>query len=142
MKKSLIATGLTAVAFAAMPALGAFADVTDTVILTISSSCSVGQTSSTAGGGVTLEESAAVNSHLYTWDTTGQVTGGTLKVTCNDPGGWNIKAVGSSNGSPVTSMAASGTGTPILTGTSTSGSTSNWMFKVVGTGTVSGYQSW
>ena len=73
MKKSLIATGAAAVALAAMPALGAFADVTDTVILTISSSCSVGQTqgSPVSGTGKTMEETAAVNSHLYTWDADG-----------------------------------------------------------------------
>ena len=124
MKKSLIATGLTAVAFAAMPALGAFADVTDTVILTINGSCSVGQNqgSPVSGGGVTLEEENAVNNELYTWDADGS-QGGTLKVTCNNASGWNVKAVGSSNGSPVTSMATSGTGTPIVTGTATSGAT-------------------
>ena len=143
MKKSLIATGSATVALAAMPALGAFADVTDTVILTISSSCSVGQTtgSPVAGTGKTMEETAAVNSHLYTWDADGS-QGGTLKVTCNDASGWNVKAVGSSTGTPVTSMAASNSGTPIVTGTAESGATSNWMFKVAGTGTVAGYQSW
>ena len=141
MKKSLIATGAAAVALAAMPALGAFADVTDTVILTISSSCSVGQSTATGGGGKTIEETAAVNSHLYTWDADGS-QGGTLKVTCNDASGWNVKAVGSSTGTPVTSMAASNSGTPIITGTATSGATSNWMFKVAGTGAVSGYTSW
>ena len=145
MKKSLIATGAAAVALAAMPALGAFADVTDTVILTISSSCSVGQTqgSPVTGTGKTMEETSAVNSHLYTWDADGS-QGGTLKVTCNDASGWNVKAVGSSNGSPVTSMATSGTGTPIVTGTATSGATSNWMFKVAGAGVTAneGYANW
>ena len=144
MKKSLIAgAGVAALAVAAVPALGAFADVTDTVILTINSSCSVGQTqgSPVTGTGKTMEETSAVNSHLYTWDADGS-QGGTLKVTCNDASGWNVKAVGSSNGSPVTSMAASGSGTPIVTGTATSGATSNWMFKVAGTGTVAGFQAW
>ncbi|MGF2565470.1 hypothetical protein ACQUWZ_26735, partial [Ralstonia pseudosolanacearum] len=143
MKKSLIATGLTAVAFAAMPALGVFADVTDTVILTINGSCSVGQTqgSPVQGGGVEVKEENAVNNQLYTWDADGS-QGGTLKVTCNDASGWNVKAVGSSTGTPVTSMAASNSGTPIVTGTAESGATSNWMFKVAGTGTVAGYQSW
>ncbi len=143
MKKSLIATGAAAVALAAMPALGAFADVTDTVILTISSSCSVGQTqgSPVTGTGKTMQETAAVNSHLYTWDADGS-QGGTLKVTCNDASGWNVKAVGSSTGTPVTSMVGTSGGTTIATGTAESGATSNWMFKVAGTGTVAGYQSW
>ncbi len=143
MKKSIIATGAASLALAAMPALGAFADVTDTVILTINSACTVGQTqgSPVTGTGKTMEETAAVNSHLYTWDADGS-QGGTLKVTCNNASGWNVKAVGSSTGGTVTSMAASNSGTPIITATSTSGATSNWMFKVAGTGTVAGYQAW
>lgn len=141
MKKSLIATGAAAVALAAMPALGAFADVTDTVVLTIQSACSVGQTSSTAGAGKTITETNAVNSHLYTYDADGSA-GGTLKVTCNDASGWNVKAVGSSTGSDKTVMVPTGSGTPIATGTAESGATSNWMFKVAGTGAVSGYTSW
>ena len=143
MKKSLIATGAAAVALAAMPALGAFADVTDTVILTINSSCSVGQTqgSPVTGGGKTVQELSAVNNHLYTWDADGS-QGGTLKVTCNDASGWNVKAVGSSTGTPVTSMVGTSGGTTIATGTAESGATSNWMFKVAGTSTVAGYQSW
>ena len=133
MKKSLVITGAASLALAAMPVLGAFADVTDTVILTIPDACSVGQTSSSqTGGGVTLTESAAVNEHLYSWDADGSA-GGTLKVSCNDAGGWQVKAVGASTGTPVTSMAASGNGTPIVTGTATSGATSNWAFKVAGT---------
>ena len=141
MNKSIIATGATAVVLSAMPILGAFADVTDTVILTINGSCTVGQTSATSGGGVTKEEANAANNQLYTWDADGS-QGGTLKVTCNDASGWNVKAVGSSNGTPVTSMATSGTGTPIVTGTAESGATSNWMFKVAGTGIVSPYNAW
>ena len=145
MKKSLIAAGAASVALAAMPVLGTFADVTDTVILTIPDACSVGQTSaSQTGGGVTLREEAAVNEHLYTWDADG-TAGGTLKVSCNDAGGWQVKAVGASTGTPVTSMAASGSGTPIVTGTATSGPTSNWAFKVAGTTgvtVVSTYQNY
>ena len=141
MKKSLIATGAASLALAAMPVLGAFADVTDTVVLTIQSSCSVGQTSATAGAGKTITESNAVNSHLYTYDADGSA-GGTLKVTCNDASGWNVKAVGSSTGSNKTVMVPTGSGTAIATGTAESGATSNWMFKVSGTGAVSGYTSW
>lgn len=141
MKKSLIVTGAASLALAAMPVLGAFADVTDTVVLTIQSSCSVGQTSATAGAGKTITESNAVNSHLYTYDADGSA-GGTLKVTCNDASGWNVKAVGSSTGSNKTVMVPTGSGTAIATGTAESGATSNWMFKVSGTGAVSGYTSW
>ena len=140
MKKSLIATGAASLALAAMPVLGAFADVTDTVVLTIQSSCSVGQTSSTAGAGKTITETNEVNSHKYTYDADG-TTGGTLKVTCNDASGWNVKAVGSSTGSDKTVMVPSGSGTPIATGTAENGATSNWMFKVAGTG-VTTYGNW
>ena len=141
MKKSLIATGAASLALAAMPVFGAFADVTDTVILTIQSSCTVGQNTATTGAGKTITESNAVNSQLYTYDVDGSA-GGTLKVTCNDASGWNVKAVGSSTGSDKTVMVPTASGTPIITDTATSGATSNWMFKVAGTGTVSGYQSW
>ena len=143
MKKIAIAGA--SLALAAMPVLGAFADVTDTVILTIPDACSVGQTSSSqTGGGVTLQEQNAVNEHLYSWDADG-TAGGTLKVSCNDASGWQVKAVGASTGTPVTSMAASGSGTPIVTGTATSGATSNWAFKVAGTTgvtVVSTYQNY
>ena len=143
MKKSLIATGAAAVALAAMPALGAFADVTDTVKITIQGSCTVGQTqgSPAQGTGVTVQENNAVNSQKYTWDANG-TAGGTLKVSCNDASGWNIKAVGATTGSDNTVMAPTGSGTPIVTGTAESGATSNWMFKVAGTGALTGYTSW
>ncbi len=132
MKKLAIAGA--SVALAAMPILGAFADVTDTVILTIPDACSVGQTSSSqTGGGVTLTETNAVNEHLYSWDADG-TAGGVLKVSCNDAAGWQVKAVGASTGTPVTSMVPSAANaTPIVTGTATSGATSNWAFKVAGT---------
>ena len=66
MKKSLIATGAASLALAAMPVVGAFATVTDTVQLTIASSCSVGGAGgSSSSTGKTITEPAAVNEHLY-----------------------------------------------------------------------------
>lgn len=145
MKKSLIATGAAAVALAAMPVLGAFADVTDTVVLTIQGACSVGGSGgSTTTTGKTITESNAVNEHLYTYDADG-TAGGELKVSCNDASGWQVKAQGAGTGTPVTSMAPSASGTPIATGTATSGATSNWAFKVAGTTgvtVVSTYQNY
>lgn len=133
MKKSLIATGAAAVALAAMPMAGTFAAVTDTVTLTIQGSCSVGGAAgSTSTVGKTITEANAVNNHLYQYDADGSA-GGTLKVTCNNASGWQVKAVGAGTGTPVTSMAAGGSGTPIVTGTATSGNTSNWAFKIAGT---------
>lgn len=143
MKKLLAGAG--AVALAAMPMVGAFADVTDTVTITIQDACSVGQTSSSqTGGGVTLSEPDAKNGQTYTWDADG-TSGGTLKVSCNDAGGWQVKAQGAGTGSPVTSMVPSASGTAIVTGTATSGAASNWAFKVAGTTgvtVVSTYQNY
>ena len=141
MKKLVIASGATAVALAAMPILGTFANVTDTVTLTIQGSCSVGQTSPTAGAGKTITESNAVNNQLYTYDADGS-TGGTLKVACNDASGWNVKAVGSSSGADNTVMVPTASGTAIETGTATSGADSQWMFKVAGTNVLSPYNAW
>ena len=126
--KKLAITG-AAVALAAMPALGAFADVTDTVIITLASSCSVGSTTSSTGTGKTIDEQNAQNGTLYTYAADGSA-GGTIKVTCNDAGGWMVKAVGSGDGATVDVMDASASGTDIATGTATSGDTSNWAFKV------------
>ncbi len=139
MKKSIIATGAAAVALAAMPVLGAFADVTDTVQITINSACSVGGTTATTGAGVTLTETMT-NGSTKTWDADG-TAGGKLVVSCNDASGWNIKAVGASTGSANTVMVPTNSGTPIATGTATSGATSNWAFKVAGTGAVAAYTS-
>lgn len=143
MKKSIIATGAAAVALAAMPVLGAFADVTDTVVLTIKSSCTVGSSTATSGAGKTMTENNAVNSHLYTFNANG-TDGGTLKITCNNASGWTVSAVGSSTGSVKNVMVPTNTAASnaIQTGTDESGADSQWMFKVAGTGAVAAYTSW
>ena len=136
MKKSLIAASASAVALAAMPVVGAFANVTDTVVLTIESACSVGASTATTGAGKTITETEAVNNHLYQYEANG-TAGGTIKVSCNDASGWHIKAVGASTGADNTKMVQSASGTPIATGTATSGDASNWAFKVAAhTGTT------
>ena len=140
MKKSLIATGAAAVALAAMPVLGAFADVTDTVQITINGACSIGGSTSTTGAGVTLTETMT-NGSLKTWDADG-TAGGKVVVSCNDASGWNVKAVGASTGGTNTAMVPTASGTPIATGTATSGATSNWAFKVSGTGAVAAYTTY
>lgn len=130
MKKSLIAASASAVALAAMPVMGAFADVTDTVKLTVDPACSIGASTSTTGPGKTISEDDAVNSHLYQYEANG-TAGGTIKVSCNNASGWHIKAVGASTeGANATKMVQSNSGTPIATGTATSGDVSNWAFKV------------
>ena len=139
MKKSIIATGAAAVALAAMPAFGAFADVTDTVTITINSACTVGGETSTTGAGKSFTETMT-NGSLKTWDATA-AAGGKIVVSCNASNGWNVKAVGASTGSDNTVMVPTGNGTPIATGTATSGATSNWAFKVAGTNAVAAYTS-
>lgn len=144
MKKLAIAGA--SLALAAMPVLSTFADVTDTVILTIPSACSVGQTSSTGGGGKTMEELNAKNGQPYTFAADG-TTGGTIKVSCNDNGGWVVTAVGAGTGASVDVMDASGSGTDIATaaGAPTSGD-SKWGFKVAssteGVSIETGYSDW
>ena len=140
MKKILIVTGATSVALAAMPVLGAFADVTDTVTITINSACTVGGTTATTGAGKDFT-ATVTNGSLKQWDATSS-TGGKLVVSCNNAGGWNIKAVGASTGNNKTVMVPTGSGTAIATGTATSGATSNWAFKVSGTNAVSAYTSY
>lgn len=138
MKKSLIAAGASAVALAAMPVLGAFADVTDTVSVTINSSCTIGSTTATTGAGASLSDTIA-NGGTKTW--TAGTDGGTIKVTCNAASGWNIKAVGSGDDATVkTAMNASQSGTDIPT-TDSLGSDSGWQFQVTGTGAVTTYNS-
>lgn len=138
MKKSLIAAGASAVALAAMPVLGAFADVTDTVSVTINSSCTIGSTTATSGAGASLSDTIA-NGGTKTW--TAGTDGGTIKVTCNAASGWNIKAVGSGDDATVkTAMNASQSGTDIPT-TASLGSNSGWQFQVTGTGAVTTYNS-
>ncbi len=138
MKKIAILGSTVAVALTAMPALGAFADVTDTVTVTINGACSVGGTTATTGAGVSLSETMT-NGTTKVWEADG-TAGGKLVVSCNDASGWNIKAVGASTGTSSTSMTPTGSGTAIATGTATSGATSNWAFKVAGTNTVAAYQ--
>jgi hypothetical protein len=139
MKKLAILGSTVAVALTAMPALGAFADVTDTVTVTINGACSVGGTTATTGAGVSLSETMT-NGTTKVWEADG-TAGGKLVVSCNDASGWNIKAVGASTGTSSTSMTPTGSGTAIATGTATSGATSNWAFKVAGTGAVAAYTS-
>ena len=127
MKKIIIA-GASAV-IAVLPAFGVFAatgtTVTDTVEVTIDSACTITSTN-------------ASNTYSATM-TNGQLKsdfGSTeMTINCNDAGGWHVTAVGSgADNTDKTAMNASASGTDIVTGTATSGATSNWAMKVTGTG--------
>ena len=150
MKKSLIATGAASLALAAMPVLGAFADsVTDTVQVTISSSCTVEATSGGGSGGTTTGRSYSAtlaNGGTKTWAAgqTGGDGGGVMTVNCNNASGWEMTAIGASDTSGTytdkTTMIPDAAGkTAIPTGTS--GAASYWAFQVTGNSTVEGYRS-
>ena len=116
-------------ALAALPMVGTFAatgtTVTDTVQVTIGSACLI-----------TSDQAAYTYSDSMT---NGQLKSDfgstTMTINCNDTAGWHLTAVGSgADASDKTAMNASSTGTDIATGVATSGDTSNWAFKVEGTG--------
>ena len=145
MKKSLIAAGAASVALAAMPVLGTFADVVDTVEITISSACGVNtDTESTPGTGQTFTANMT-NNDVHTWAADG--TGGELYVTCNDASGWNVTAQGYSNDTAgtTTMVVTQGSGTAIPTGANPAAGTSAWAFNIADSNTqatiVSGYSS-
>ena len=146
MKKSLIAgAGVAALGMAVLPLAGAFADVIDTVQITISSACGVNSdTESTPGTGQTFT-ATMTNSDTHEWAADG--TGGERYVTCNDASGWNVTAQGYSNDTAgTTTMVPTGSGTAIPTGTTLDGTASNWAFKVADSNTgatiVSAYSSY
>ena len=127
MKKLAIAGA--SMALAAMPLVGTFADVTDTVQITIDPSCGVySDTESTPGTGQNFT-ATMVNGATHEWAPDG--TGGELYVTCNSASGWNITAQGfggSTAGN--TNMVPSASGTAIATGTTLDGTVSDWAFMV------------
>ncbi len=152
MKKILIAgAGVAALAVAAMPILGASADVIDTVQITISSACSVASDlaanidpQSNPGTGQTFT-ATMTNNDVEEWDANG--TGGELYITCNDTHGWNVTAQGYSSDTPgTTTMVPADSGTAIPTGTTLTAGTSNWAFKIADSNTgatiVTGYTSY
>ncbi len=132
MKKLLTLTGAVS-ALVLVPTAGVFAatgtTVTDTVSVTINSSCLMTVTSLTNTYSQTM-----TNSQLKS-----DIGSTSMSISCNDAGGWKVTAIGSGTASGnVSKMDATGSGTDIVTGTATSGATSNWAFKVTGT-KASGY---
>ena len=138
MKKSLIAgAGVAALAMAAVPFVGVSADVIDTVQIQISSSCSVASESGSGGSTTNLMTATMVNSDEHEFATGGDDDGGSIYVTCNAAGGWNITAQGySGDTAGTTTMVPSGSGTAIPTAAEAgiSAGTSAWGFKVVDAG--------
>ena len=135
MKKTIIAVGVPVFLATVAPGIGAFAatgtTVTDTVQVTINSSCQITTTNLANSYSATM-----TNGQLKS-----DIGSTSMSVACNDAAGWHVTAVGSgADSSAKTAMNATGSGTDIATGTATSGATSNWAMKVTGTG-ASGFTS-
>ena len=108
--------------FALLSATGVYADVVDTVTVTVPVSCSM-------TGTVDSAHTATVEVGTYT-ENIGETT---FKVLCNDSSGFAVYAIGYSDDTygnttmkPTTLPATNG----IATGTATSGDTSNWAMKL------------
>ena len=90
MKKAIIAAGASAV-LAAMPVVGVFAaqqaNVTDTVNLTVTSTCKMEADAAT--GSYNLGSSTVAHEYAA-------VTGTPMTITCNDQAGWSITATANS----------------------------------------------
>ena len=142
MKKAIIAAGASAV-LAAMPVVGVFAansnTVTDTLVYTLSESCSLSATAAangtktTDGNNITVTyEKTIANSASDT------LTGSTINAVCNDNGNWYITAVSGTNDNDATTPLATMVGSDddnedylIKSGTYASdAATSYWGFKL------------
>lgn len=153
MKKSLIATGAASLALAAMPIAGVFAatsTVTDEIVITIAKECAITTNTTDASDGIgdgthtdRTFTASMQNGELKVLggsENTGAQSGATsvVNVVCNDSAtegsatSWSLTAVGGVVGTVSTVLDATGTGTDIVTGTATSGATSNWAMKVEG----------
>ena len=154
--KKLAILGASA-ALAAMPVVGVFAaatpagDLTDTLNVVIEPGCTIVNSNSTTGGDGTnphLTNSYTVtmrNGELRTdiggsADQTSATTAdNVISVSCNSSAntngetGWKFTAVGAGTESHTTELYNANATDQIVTGTATSGATSNWAFKVAKT---------
>ncbi|MBQ1298549.1 hypothetical protein IIY24_01795 [Candidatus Saccharibacteria bacterium] len=146
MKKLAIA-GASAV-LAALPVVGVFADdpIIDEIKVTVNSSChmSTGATAATQTyDGARLSATVAPGTLVGDTGTSWGGTSSTIKVTCNDDGGWQVTAqgvaglTGTAATTAQTVMKAQSHGVDIVTGLGTSNTPSNWAYKVTGAGQVS-----
>ncbi len=136
MKKTLIAgAGVAALGMAALPFAGVFAadgtlTQTDTVKVTVDSSCSLATSGTIPEGGDSPIYTATITNGSFN----NNIAGSTFTVTCNDTAGWMIDAIGAGTATnDVTKMDAStdvdsddiatADGDP-------SGAASTWAFKV------------
>ena len=154
MKKSLIATGVASLALAAMSVVGVFAapseagTITDTLNVNIPAGCTIVNGNSTTGGDGSnpeLENSYTVEMQNGEFrdniggssdQTSGTTADNVIDVSCNTSDntggetGWKLTAVGAGTAGHETELYQAGATDQIVTGTATSGATSNWAFKV------------
>ena len=119
---SLVA--VTVVAGAFLSSVNAFADdsVVDEINITVPTSCSL------EGTGMTSHNANIVNGTYQ-----GDIGSTTLKAFCNDADGFAIYAIGYTDneyGKTVLTNTTLGSTHDIVTGTATSGNTSNWAMKL------------
>lgn len=112
MKKTLIAGAAASVAMAALPMAGVFANVTDTVTLTVGSSCTMATENSSTGKTVNLGSQNAGSAF-------GASNGTPMTITCNDADGWTLSA-------SVTALSASGVAKTIPFGAYSEAGNSVW----------------
>ena len=114
--------------------------VTSNATVNVNMSCTMSAAPGTGG-------TATTDGYLYSTTidpgTHKEIEGSILTTSCNGTGNYSLYAIGYSGDSydtPInTQMIGSGTsaGTNIVTGTATSGGTSNWAFKLINSGTYS-----
>ena len=131
--KKLLTVGIASLALAAVPVIGAFADFTDTIQLTINESCTLTRQAYSSGG--VTNNTSHKNGTDGTWSTTagtdtlsttrsnGTVTtalgSSQFKVVCNRIGGYKVTVA-------TTALSTSGATATIPSNTTYSASTSGW----------------
>lgn len=118
----VIGSAILSSLFVLLNATGVYADVVDTVTVTVPVSCSMTSI-------VNTEHTTSINVGTYE-DEIGETT---FKVLCNDANGFAVYAIGYSNdeyGNTTMKPATLPDSNGIVTGTATSGSTSNWAMKL------------
>lgn len=146
--KKLAILGASAT-LAALPVMGVFAAVdpvsqTDTITITVNDSCELAVTNSDAQSLTASMKIGAVKTDF---------AGSNFKVACNTGTGWELAAVGSSDGGTLNALKATGEGTAIvstdpatnLAQTDGSAQTSDWGFKFTKGGQTAleeGFDDW
>ncbi len=152
MKKSIIASGAASLALAAMPVVGVFADVsnsmTDNIEVTVPASCSITNAATNPNApssNITNEYTKRVSNGQYVTIGSDDAASGsynTMGITCNTQegtdAGWRLTAIGAGTTGHIAELYSAALGEGIASAatpvTTAGGSTSDWSFKVSQTG--------